>query len=97
LIPAWKAIWPVFGATNQLLAGLVALVVMVWLKKTGRKFGFVLGPMFFMNIVTVWALVLLVWRYGLSAIGIIALVLLLLALVLIVEAYRTVRKIMAVE
>jgi len=95
-IPAWKAIWPVFGATNQLLAGLVALVVVVWLKKTGRKLGFVLGPMFFMNIVTVWALVVLVRRYGFSAVGIIAAVLLLLAIVLIVEACRTVKKIVVV-
>ncbi|MDD5063606.1 MAG: carbon starvation CstA family protein [Phycisphaerae bacterium] len=92
-IPAWKAIWPVFGATNQLLAGLVLLVVAVWLKKTGRKTGFVLGPMFFMNIVTVWALVLLLLRYRFSAVGIIAAVLLLLAIVLIIEACRTIKKV----
>jgi carbon starvation protein len=95
-IPAWKAIWPVFGTCNQLLAGLVALVVTVWLKKTGRKLGFVLGPMIFMNIVTVWALVLLLGRYKFSAVGIIAGVLLLLALVVIVEAYKTVRRIMSI-
>jgi carbon starvation protein len=95
-MPAWKAIWPVFGASNQLLAGLVALVVVVWLKKTGRKLGFVLGPMFFMNIVTVWALLLLLRRYGFSAVGIIAGVLLLLAIVLIVQAYKTIKKIIVV-
>jgi carbon starvation protein len=92
-IPAWKAIWPVFGASNQLLAGLVALVIVVWLKKSGRKLGFLIGPMFFMNIVTVWALVLLLLRYGFSAVGIIAGVLLLLAIVLIFEAFRTIRKV----
>ena len=88
--PAWRAIWPVFGTSNQLLAGLVALVILVWLKRTGRKWGFVLGPMVFMNVVTVWALVLLVRRYGLSAVGVIAGVLLLLALLLVFEAVRTV-------
>jgi carbon starvation protein len=93
LIPAWKAIWPVFGACNQLLAGLVALVIAVWLKKTGRKLGFILGPVFFMNIVTIWALVLLLRNYRFSAVGIIAAVLLLLALVLIVEAFKTFKKI----
>jgi carbon starvation protein len=92
-IPAWRAIWPVFGACNQLLAGLVALVIAVWLKKTGRKLGFILGPLFFMNIVTIWALVLLLRQYRFSAVGIIAGVLLLLALVVIVEAYKTVKKI----
>lgn len=93
-IPAWKAIWPVFGASNQLLAGLVALVIVVWLKKSGKKLGFLIGPMFFMNIVTVWALVLLLLRYRFSAVGIIAGVLLMLAIVLIFEAYRTIRKVL---
>jgi carbon starvation protein len=92
-IPAWKAIWPVFGASNQLLAGLVALVILVWLKKTGKRIGFIIGPMFFMNIVTLWALVLLVARHGFSAVGIIAMVLLLLALLLMFEALRTLRKV----
>ncbi|MHC4574484.1 MAG: carbon starvation CstA family protein [Planctomycetota bacterium] len=93
-LPAWRAIWPVFGASNQLLAGLVALVIVVWLKKTKRKLGFLLGPMFFMNIVTISALVLLLGRYKVSAVGIIAGVLLLLALLLMVEACRTLKKVM---
>ncbi|MFH1716131.1 MAG: carbon starvation protein A [Planctomycetota bacterium] len=94
LIPAWKAIWPVFGTCNQLLAGLVALVIAVWLRKTGKKVGFILGPLFFMNIVTVWALVLLVRQHDMSsAVRVIAAVLLLLALVLIVEVGRTIRKV----
>ena len=91
-IPAWKAIWPVFGATNQLLAGLVLLIIAVWLKKTGRKTGFVLGPMAFMNITTLTALVLLLRQYKFSAVGIIAGILLVLGLVLVVEAFRTVRR-----
>jgi len=95
-MPAWKAIWPVFGTTNQLLAGLVALVIAVWLKKTGKKLGFVLIPVFFMNIVTIWALVVLLRQYRFSAVGIIAAVLLLLALVLIVEAGRTIKKVIFV-
>lgn len=93
-IPVWKAIWPVFGATNQLLAGLVLLVVAVWLKKSGKKSGFVLGPMLFMNVMTVCALVFLLGRYRFSAVGFIAAVLLLLALVLMIEAWRTVKKVM---
>ncbi|MBN2270295.1 MAG: hypothetical protein JXN61_06760 [Sedimentisphaerales bacterium] len=92
-IPAWKAIWPVFGATNQLLAGLVLLVVAIWLKKTGKKAGFVLAPMVFMNIMTIWALVLLLKQYRVSAIGIIAAVLLALSGLLIVEAAITLRRV----
>ena len=95
-IPAWQAIWPVFGASNQLLAGLVALVIVVWLKKTGRKFGFILGPMIFLNIVTISALVLLLRRYRFSVVGIIAGILLLLAIVLIFEACKTIKRIIVV-
>jgi carbon starvation protein len=91
-IPAWKAIWPIFGATNQLLAGLTLLVVTVWLKTSGKGFVFVLLPMIFMNVMTLWSLVLLLRSYGFSMIGVIAGVLLLLALGLIVEAVRTLRR-----
>lgn len=88
-VPAYKAIWPVFGATNQLLAGLTFLVLAVWLRKTGRKTGFVLFPLAFMTVATLYALVLLIERYGLSLIGVIAIVLLLLAVLVIVEFIRT--------
>jgi carbon starvation protein len=71
-IPAWKAIWPVFGTSNQLLAGLVALVILVWLKKTGKRVGFIIGPMLFMNVVTLWALALMLIRHKFTAVGIIA-------------------------
>jgi carbon starvation protein len=88
-VPAWKAIWPIFGATNQLLAGLVLLVVAVWLRKTRRKTGFVLGPMVFMNVMTVTALIFLLRQYKVSVVGIIAAVLLALAVILVFEAVRT--------
>jgi carbon starvation protein len=94
-IPAWKAIWPVFGASNQLLAGLVLLVIAIWLKKTGKKFGFVIGPMIFMNVMTLWGLVTLLVQSKLSLVGIIAAALLLLALILMVEACKTIRNIIA--
>jgi carbon starvation protein len=89
-IPAWKAIWPVFGATNQLLAGLVLLVVAVWLKKSAKRIGFIIGPMIFMNVMTVTALILLLIQYRFSAVGTIAGVLLVLAIVLFREAFKTV-------
>ena len=95
LIPAWKIIWPVFGATNQLLAGLVLLVLAVWLKKKGKKTFFVLIPMAFMSIMTIWSLVLLLIQYRFSPVGIIAAILLFLALILIFEALRAVKKILS--
>ncbi len=91
-IPVWKAIWPVFGATNQLLAGLTLLVILVWLRKTGKMSFYIAVPMFFMNIMTVWALIQLIGQYGFGTVGLIAMLLFALALVLMVEAVRTLRR-----
>lgn len=88
-MPAWKAIWPVFGATNQLLAGLALLVVTVWLRRTGQRPWFTGLPMAFMVAMTVWALALLLGQYRFSTIGIISMVLLAMSLVLLVEAWRS--------
>ncbi|MBU0679078.1 MAG: carbon starvation protein A [Verrucomicrobia bacterium] len=55
-VPAWKAIWPAFGTTNQLLAALALLVVFAWLRHTGRKAWFVFWPMVFMVITTLTSL-----------------------------------------
>lgn len=90
-LPAWKAIWPVFGATNQLLAGLALLVIMIWLKRNGKRTMFVFLPMLFMIAVTVWALCILIGQYKLSLIGVISAILLLLALLLIIEAGRVLK------
>jgi carbon starvation protein len=87
-IPAWKAIWPVFGATNQLLAGLTLLVLALWLRKTGRSPNFVLVPLALMTFATLYALVLLILQYKLSLIGVIAMALLALSILLIVESIR---------
>ncbi len=90
-IPVWRAVWPVFGATNQLLGALALLVVGVWLKRTGRKTLFVIVPMVFMFAVTLLALAQLVWREGFTLIGAIAGALLIMAIILIVEAIRAFR------
>lgn len=92
IIPAWQAIWPVFGATNQLLAGLALLVVFVWLKKKGKNTFFIIIPMLFMLVMTIWALFQLIYQGGFTIIGSIAFILLCLSIILIIEATRTVLK-----
>ncbi|MEN3013097.1 MAG: carbon starvation CstA family protein [Endomicrobiia bacterium] len=58
IVPCWRIIWPLFGATNQLLAALVLLVVFVWFKKQNYKGGYSISlPMIFMVITTLSALV----------------------------------------
>jgi len=60
----WQ-IWPVFGASNQLLAALTLLVVTLVLVRRKVNFWIALVPMLFMLAITVWALVqLLVKNLG---------------------------------
>jgi carbon starvation protein len=92
VIPAWQAIWPVFGATNQLLAGLALLVVFVWLKKKNKNALFVIIPMIFMLGMTLWALVQLIYQSGFTIIGFISFILLALSIMLVIEATRTLMK-----
>ena len=51
------ALWPIFGAVNQLLAGLALLAVISYLIRQGRPVWFAVPPMLFMVVITTWALV----------------------------------------
>ena len=88
-VPAWKAIWPAFGATNQLLAALALLVVYAWMKKEGKRTLFVLLPLVFMCATTLTALTQLVMTNllggGSMIVGGICLVLDILAFALIID------------
>jgi len=53
--------WTVFGASNQLLAGLTLLTLTVWLKRSGRRYAFALLPMLFVLALTLWALGRIAW------------------------------------
>jgi carbon starvation protein len=58
-IPAWRVFWPLFGASNQLLAALTLLGVTVWLARTTRArwVWLVTGlPTVWMYAMSVWAL-----------------------------------------
>jgi carbon starvation protein len=57
--PAWKVFWNLFGASNQLLAALALIGIMVWLWRTyqARWVWPVLGiPTVFMYVMSTWAL-----------------------------------------
>ncbi len=86
--PAWKVIWPVFGATNQLLGALALLAITAWLRNLGRALAYVAVPMVFMFAVTLIALGQLVVHHGWSLVGVIAGALFVLAVVLLAEALR---------
>ena len=52
----YKLIWPVFGASNQLLAALTLIAVTVWLNMAGKKSWFTLIPAVIMVVTTIAAL-----------------------------------------
>ena len=52
-------LWPIFGATNQLLAALALLVITVWLVKSNRPYWVSAIPMLFMLAVTSYSIILL--------------------------------------
>jgi carbon starvation protein len=98
LIPAWQAIWPVFGACNQLLAALALLVIFAWLKRSGKRAFYVAIPMVFMIVTTLTALVQLTYKNLLvegklldirHIIGAISLVLVILAVTIILDTIRS--------
>ena len=60
LNPDLKAIWGVFGAANQLLAGLAMLAVAAWLGQIGKNNKMFFFPMIFMLCATLTSLVLTV-------------------------------------
>jgi carbon starvation protein len=50
-------LWPLFGTTNQLLAGLALLVASIYLFKEKKIVWNTLAPMIFMIFITTWAMV----------------------------------------
>jgi carbon starvation protein len=104
-VPAYLLIWPVFGASNQLLAALSLLGLFVWLmrKEQQRRAVFLVGlPMIFMMTMTLWTLFYLIqkWvreieagsRTVLDPVGIASVCLVTLAIGLILEGVMTLRR-----
>ena len=91
----WRAIWPVFGASNQLLSGLALLGATAWLAHMGKKYTVTLYPMIFMIVVTVVALLTMVFRNfakGNYLLGVTSLILLVLAGFIINEGMKAINK-----
>lgn len=94
-VPLWKLFWPIFGASNQLLAALTLVGITVWLKKEKRNTLITGLPMVFMLLVTFASLILILkpyvsdllhGKFYLQPIGTTGVILFILALVLVLEA-----------
>ncbi len=82
-------LWPMFGATNQLLGGLAFLVISFWLWRRGKPVWFAAVPTVFMLIMPAWAMIVQIPGFvaeGNLILVFIAAVTLLLEAWLIVEA-----------
>ena len=99
----YSKIWGLFGAANQLLAGLGLLAVATWLGNAGKNNKMFLFPMAFMMVVTISSLVLIVKnQLGLISAGgadwgpyaqvVFGVLLIILAIVLVIEGVQTLAK-----
>ncbi len=83
-------LWPMFGATNQLLGGLAFLVLSFWLWRRNKPIWYVALPTVFMLVMPAWAMLEKVgdwWRGGSYLLVFIAAVTLVLECWMIVEAF----------
>ena len=94
-------IWPLFGSTNQILAGMTLLVISVMLIKLGRPAKYTMMPMVFVLFTSCWAAIIKLmefWAAGnwlLVTIDIVVLVtslLVILEAISVISAYRSENK-----
>ncbi len=96
----YAKIWGLFGAANQLLAGLGLLAVATWLGNIGKNNKMFLLPMAFMMVVTISSLAITVKNqvgmimaggadWGPYAQTILAVLLIILAIILVIEGIQT--------
>lgn len=102
-LTGYSKIWGLFGAANQLLAGLGLLAVATWLGNIGKNNKMFLIPMSFMMVVTICSLVLTVKNqvtlilaggadWGPYAQTILGLLLIALSVVLVIEGIQTLKR-----
>lgn len=96
----YSKIWGLFGAANQLLAGIGLLAVATWLGNVGKNNKMFLAPMAFMIVVTICSLCVTVKNqvgiitaggadWGPYAQAILAVLLIVLAVFLVIEGVQT--------
>ncbi len=82
-------IWPLFGSTNQILAGMTLLVISVMLIKLGRPAKYTMLPMIFVLFTSCWAAIIKLmefWAAGNWLLVTIDIVVLVTSLLVILEA-----------
>jgi len=91
----WQAIWPVFGAANQLVAALVLLIISLYLLIKNKPTRYTLIPGLFMLATTILALVYeanTFFRSGKLLLGVVAIILLILTFFIVGESISVICK-----
>ena len=91
----WTAIWPIFGSSNQLLAGLALLGATAWLAHMGKNYAVAMYPMIFMITVTVVALITMVFQNfakGNYLLGFVSIILVILAGFVVNEGLKAIKR-----
>ena len=102
-IGGYAKIWPLFGAANQLLAGLALLAVAAWLGNIGKSNKMFIIPMVFMLVATITSLCITFYQRFTALVGgtvdsanvlqtLFAALLVILAVALVVEGIQTFAK-----
>ena len=102
-LTGWQKIWGLFGASNQLLAGIGLLAVATWLGNIGKNNKMFLAPMAFMVVVTISSLTItLIGQVKIIAAGgadwgpyaqvILAAFMIVLSVILVIEGVTTLAK-----
>jgi carbon starvation protein len=95
---SWKAIWPIFGASNQLVAALVLIVITVYFFAMKQPTKFTLYPAIFMLITTVAALSIKTFEFFKTKkimLGSIGTILIILAVFIVIESFKVVKRLKA--
>ncbi|NLA90757.1 MAG: carbon starvation protein A, partial [Synergistaceae bacterium] len=98
VIPAWAAIWPIFGASNQLVAALALLAIGVWVTKALKGDNrFAMIPMWFMLVTTVAALGIMIkenmaFENPNYILVVPSILLLILAILMVLESFKALRE-----
>lgn len=93
-------LWPIFGASNQLMAGLALLVITVWLLRLRKPTAVAAIPMLFMIVITTWAMIagLIAYiREGNHLLTALSALILILEVWVIAEAVQAIRKARATQ
>lgn len=91
LTESYKAIWPVFGASNQLVAGLALLTVSAYLISKKKPSKFTIYPAIFMLLTTISALTYQGYNFlvkGSFLLGSISFILVFLALIIVYDSRK---------